>query len=923
MFNRNRHRRPGLALVMGVTLGWGGLAIVTPLSGAVPAGATAPPNIFAPTGPMSVDRTGHTATTLADGRVLVAGGGSATAEVFDPGSGTFTSTNSMSVSRTDATATLLADGKVLVAGGENRDRGLSSAELYDPTTGQWSPTGRMRDARSGHTATLLPDGDVLVAGGACNGHRYGCNTGSFLVNQRSAELYHPNTGKWTSTGSMRVGREFQTGTLLQSGEVLEAGGFNNCDDDFCSDVSSVELYNPGTGKWRMTGSMRAEREQHTATLLPSGQVLVAGGLDQGGFGTPACYRSAELYDPASGEWTLTASMADVHVGQTATLVANGWVLISGGRTAATELYQPGPALWVSPGPLSTVRTDAAAALLADGRVLVTGGTGPDGQAQASAEVYTPGIGPLVSITPRTLSFGGQQVGTTGAAQTVTVTNDGSADLDVAGITVSGAHPKAISSPRTSCPEAPVAPGETCAVSVSFAPKGTGPRDALVGVADDAPLSPQDVAVSGYGGGPETWVPTGSMTDARDDSTATLLTDGKVLVAGGEDGIGDSLSSAELYDPDTRSFTPTGSLNASRAAAAATRLQNGDVLVTGGQGPDFTNLASAEIYDPGTGTWSPTGSMHAAGYSLTSTLMMNGDVLVTGMQGDSAEVFDPATGSWSDTGPMTSRHFFATATLLPQNGDVLVAGGGTAAAELYDPATNSWTATGSLHVARQGGTATLLPNNQVLVAGGDPPGGGNSLTSAELYDPATRGLDGDGIDARGPLRRVGHASDRRPGTCDRRLHQPMRQRTHGRERGVLPLPCRRLVRRSGDDPSARLPGRDAPFGRRPTRRRWRSCLREHDGIGDGRALHTDSVGRHPWKWTGRPARHPQGKRVLLPAETVRIAWDFTRTIEKVTTSSDGTFVVRVKVPRTAPGSHTIVATGEQSFAGARAPFTVTS
>jgi hypothetical protein len=164
---------------------------------------------------------------LADGEVLIAGGGTSSAELYDPSSGTFSLTASMSVSRTDATATLLRDGDVLVAGGLDGNRQLGTAELYDPRSGAWSLTGSMAVARSGQTATLLADGDVLVAGGGCNGSAYGCNSGSFLGNLRSAELYDPSTGTWSGTGPMHEGRQNQTATLLSDGDVLVAGGFGD------------------------------------------------------------------------------------------------------------------------------------------------------------------------------------------------------------------------------------------------------------------------------------------------------------------------------------------------------------------------------------------------------------------------------------------------------------------------------------------------------------------------------------------------------------------------------------------------------------------------------------------------------------------------------------------------------------------------
>ena len=257
---------------------------------------------------------------------------------------------------------------------------------------------------------------------------------------------------------MHIGRQFQTATLLSDGKVLVAGGFVSCDDDFCSDTKTAELYDPGTGTWAGTGSMHAAREQQTATLLRTGQVLVAGGLNEGGFsGSGSRYSSAELYNPAAGTWSPTASMSAKHAGQTATLLANGWVLIAGGNSPVAEIYEPHRALWVSPGQMSTARTDQTATLLPGGHVLVTGGTGPDGQPQATAEVFLAGAGPLVSITPDSIAFGGQQVGTSGPPSSYTVSNDGSANLVTAGVEVIGKDPGDFRA-STDCGQAPVRAG---------------------------------------------------------------------------------------------------------------------------------------------------------------------------------------------------------------------------------------------------------------------------------------------------------------------------------------------------------------------------------------------------------------------------------------------------------------------------------
>ncbi len=244
----------------------------------------------------------------------------------------------------------------------------------------------------------------------------------------------------------------------------------------------------------------------------------------------------------------------------------------------------------------------------------------------------------------------------------------------------------------------------------------------------------------YDSGAGAWAPTHNLDTARSSHTATLLPNGKVLVAGGDSttGLGSTLSRAELYDPATDTWTDTGSLTTARSIHTATLLPDGKVLVAGGN-LGFGPTASAELYDPATGTWTPTGNMTSARYDHTATLLPNGKVLVVGSPGVvTAELYDPATGTWALTGnPITSR-WSHTATLLP-DGKVLVAGGSSGIglpirlAELYDPATGTWTATGALVKATQVHTATLLPDGKVLVAGGQDP---STSKTAELYDPAS-------------------------------------------------------------------------------------------------------------------------------------------------------------------------------------------
>ena len=284
------------------------------------------------TGSLNTARDTHTATLLFDGRVLVAGGDShgvylASAELYDPATGTWTVTGSLNTAREDHTATLLSDGRVLVVGGYNTGLSLASAELYDPATETWTVTGSLNTGRYLHTATLLANGKVLVAGG------FG-NAGGWLA---SAELYDPATGNWTVTGSLNTSRGDHTTTLLADGRVLVAGGYNGG-----LYLADAEFYDPATENWTVTGSLNTARIGHTATLLPDGKVLVAGGIGN----DLVRLASAELYDPATGTWTYTGSLNTAREDHTATLLTNGEVLVAAGfqagfDLASAELYDPG------------------------------------------------------------------------------------------------------------------------------------------------------------------------------------------------------------------------------------------------------------------------------------------------------------------------------------------------------------------------------------------------------------------------------------------------------------------------------------------------------------------------------------------------------------------------------------------------------
>lgn len=322
-------------------------------------------------------RASHTATLLADGRVLVAGGFrkgpdgysqiyTATTEIYDGAA--FRPGPRLREPRAGHSATLLADGTVLVAGGWNETGMLASAELYDPRRGAFVAAASLGRPRGGGTATRLRDGRVLFTGG-------GDATGT-----ASAEIYDPAGGRFVATGSMGTPRVAHTATLLPDGRVLIAGGARARGEV----LAGAEIYDPAPGKFAATGSLGTARYKHFAAALADGRVLVGGGSDARDWRGQLA--SAEIYDPRSGTFGATGDLraARFKLAGAAVLLPDGRVLVAGG-SATVETFAGG-------------RFDVAAEMdeaphfgtvtvLADGGALIVGGYDDRLRASARARIY--------------------------------------------------------------------------------------------------------------------------------------------------------------------------------------------------------------------------------------------------------------------------------------------------------------------------------------------------------------------------------------------------------------------------------------------------------------------------------------------------------------------------------------------------------
>jgi MBG domain-containing protein/YDG domain-containing protein/galactose oxidase-like protein len=308
----------------------------------------------------------------------------------------FQPTGPMATARSFQTATLLGNGKVLVAGGiSSSGQPLASSELYDPLAGTFGPTANaMPNKAAGHTATLLPNGKVLVVGGG----------------NSSSQIFDPSTNLWSAGGGSGQ-RTNHTATLLPNGKVLIAGGSSNNG----STTPSAQLYDSTTGSFTATGNMNIAREFHTATLLANGKVLIAGGRTSSG-NSYTYSTSAELYDPATGLFTVIANPMTARYGHTAALLGNGLVLLAGGGNgvsalSSAQLFDATTNTFAAAASLAAARQYFTATVIG-GVVVEAGGLNGSTRLQSAEEyvnsAFTPGgnmTGPRAAHTATLLNNG--------------------------------------------------------------------------------------------------------------------------------------------------------------------------------------------------------------------------------------------------------------------------------------------------------------------------------------------------------------------------------------------------------------------------------------------------------------------------------------------------------------------------------------
>jgi len=299
----------------------------------------------------------HTATLLANGTVLLAGGSAhqSNAQIYDWVTRAIVNTGTLRQPRENHVAALLRDGTVLIAGGRGAQP-LASAEIFDPSTGTFSPTGSLHEARESAAAAPLPDGRILICGGVGPANKHLSTT----------EIYNPRTRSFTPGPNMTAPRSSFHAIHLKDGRIFLLGG-----------ASTTEIYNPAANAFLAGPKLTAPRYNFSAALLPNGKVLLAGGT-AAPHGGPAL-STAELYDPASNAFEPTGALVQARALSEATLLRNGKVLLTGGLPSIpgapvdpANLYDPTTGTFTAGPTLKGLEAGHTATVLQDGSVLIAG-----------------------------------------------------------------------------------------------------------------------------------------------------------------------------------------------------------------------------------------------------------------------------------------------------------------------------------------------------------------------------------------------------------------------------------------------------------------------------------------------------------------------------------------------------------------------
>ena len=693
---------------------------------------------------------GGASALLPDGRLMVAGGQwnggtGLSAEIFDPLTRRLSPAASLLRPRTELVLVVLEDGRVMAVGGDG-GFGSQTCEIYDPVANTWTLAASLpHDGTVG--AVRLLDGRVLATGPRwtslydsaadtwTDGAELPTDSDYPLVTRLldGRVMAVPSTGYWPpepawiwapapGSETWQAGAApswpalFGSLVALPDGSVQLAGGIGEslgmgCGPSNAEAWTNTAIWSPVSGLWTDTAPMNVGRNDHAASLLPDGRILVSGGFD--------CWTDFlwdyEIWDPVTATWAEQGSMAQFHGDHSSTLLAAGPVIVEGGLNAQVELVPAEPDQWTAVGTMNAVHPVSGrerffpTVLLPDGRVLIFDET---------AEVFDPATDSFTALPPP--PGGATQDGILLRDGRVLAVGSGAALWDP----VSGTW-----SPTGS----PVV--------------GHGPR--TLAMLPDGRVLATGMSSEVWDPATNSWTLTANQPAVgRRDPSVVRLDDGRVVMAGGAlMDFGDPVAETYVYDPYQDQWSSLPNLVTRRSWQSGMSLLDGRVLLAGGQRP--TGLLDAcEVWDPATGEWSATPVLPLGGSSHAPVQLLDGRVLlVGGSYNDFAgfpsvqvSVFEPATGNWTRLNDLPEARKFHSAELLG-DGRVLAVGGitGEPSAVWTDTAV-AWEA--AIDDARRpilaavSGPFTLGGTVTVTGSGfrGDVPGGSGTLTTSDVDHP---------------------------------------------------------------------------------------------------------------------------------------------------------------------------------------------